>query len=72
MRCHGQGSKQVHLSWRMVSLPSPNPLLHHPHVAQGGHLPAADAGVGAMAMPPGVAVVLEEAAGEGRWVRVGS
>lgn len=36
MRCHGQGSKQVHLSWRMVGSPPPprTPSLHHPHVAQ--------------------------------------
>lgn len=36
MRCRGQESKQVRLSWGMVGSPHspPTPSCHHPHVAQ--------------------------------------
>lgn len=59
--------EQVCLSWGTVGLPHlhPNPC-NHPAGAQDAHLPAADAGVGAVPhATPGVAVVLKEAAQEG-------
>lgn len=61
-------------SWGVVELPrlppsSPAAILTH--AVQEAHSPAADAGVGAVAhAAPGVAVVLKEAAGKERGVRV--
>lgn len=61
------GREQLHLSWGTGGVPHlPLTFSHdHPRVAQDAHLPAADAGVGAVAhAAPGVAVVLEETAGD--------
>lgn len=65
----------MRLSWEDGGVPSPSltSSRDHSHAAQEARLPATDAGVGAVAhAAPGEAVVLEEAAGEGRRVRVES
>lgn len=69
----GHASKQVRLAggwWGSLAFP-PLPCGHLAHAVQEAHSPAADAGVGAVAHAAlGVAVVLKEAAGKERSVKV--